>query len=150
MQRRSFLKKASVGVAAGAIAAPAIAQSSPSVSWRMATSWPKSLDTLYGGAELVCKRVAEITEGKFQIRTFAAGEIVPATQVLDAVQAGTVECGHTPMYYYFGKDPAFSLATCGLFGMNQRQNFAWWYFGGGAEAMAPLFKEYGCVGEKPE
>ena len=146
MQRRSFLKHATAGVAAGAVAAPAIAQSLPSVQWRMATSWPKSLDTLYGGAELTCRRVGEITDGKFQIRPFASGEIVPATQVLDAVQAGTVEVGHTPTYYYFGKDPAFTFGTSALFGLNQRQNFAWWYFGGGAEAMAPLFKEYGCVG----
>ncbi|HZP88941.1 MAG TPA: TRAP transporter substrate-binding protein DctP [Burkholderiales bacterium] len=145
MQRRSFLKQAGIGVAAGAVGAPAIAQPAPSVTWRMATSWPKSLDTLFGGAELICRRVGEITEGKFQIRPFAAGEIVPAIQVLDAVQAGTVEVGHTPPYYYFGKDPAFSFATSVPFGMNQRQNFAWWHFGGGAEAMAPLFKEYGCV-----
>src|SRR6185503_7837661 len=81
MKRRSFLKKAAVGVAAGSIAAPAIAQSQPSIQWRMAASWPKSLDTLFGGAELVAKRVAEMTDGKFQIRAFAAGEIVPALQV---------------------------------------------------------------------
>src|SRR5260221_14275400 len=77
MERRSFLKKAAAGVAAGAVAAPAIAQSQPTISWRMATSWPKSLDTLYGGAELVAKRVGEITDGKFTIRAFAAGESVP-------------------------------------------------------------------------
>src|SRR5262245_32438264 len=118
MQRRSFLKKASVGVAAGAVAAPAIAQSQPTLQWRMAASWPKSLDTLFGGAELVCRRVAEITDGKFQIRPFAAGEIVPALQVLDAVQAGTVEMGHTGTYYYFGKDPAFALACTVPFGPN--------------------------------
>jgi TRAP-type mannitol/chloroaromatic compound transport system substrate-binding protein len=111
----------------------------------MAASWPKSLDTLFGGMELIAKRVAEITDGKFQIRAFAAGEIVPALQVLDAVQAGTVEMGHTATYYYFGKDPAFALATSVPFGMTSRQNFAWWHFGGGAQAMAPLFKEYGCV-----
>jgi TRAP-type mannitol/chloroaromatic compound transport system substrate-binding protein len=152
MKRRSFLKKAAAGLALGGVAAPAIAQapavtsSQPSVTWRMATSWPKSLDTLYGGAELVTKRVAEITDGKFQIRAFAAGEIVPATQVLDAVQAGTVEMGHTAMYYYFGKDPAFAIATAICFGGNARQQNAWWHFGGGAEALAPLFKEYGCVG----
>ena len=109
MQRRSFLKKAAVGVAAGAVAAPAIAQSQPSIQWRMAASWPKSLDTIYGAAELVARRVGEITDGKFQIRTFAAGEIVPALQVLDAVQAGTVEMGHTAAYYYFGKDPTFAI-----------------------------------------
>lgn len=145
MQRRSFLKQAGAGVVTGSLAAPAIAQSSPNIAWRMAASWPKSLDTLYGGAELIARRVGELTEGKFQIRPFAAGEIVPALQVLDAVQAGTIEMGHTASYYYYGKDPAFCLGTAGLFGMNQRQNFAWWYFGGGAEAMAPLFKEYGCV-----
>ena len=80
------------------MAAPAIAESTPSIQWRMAASWPKSLDTLYGGAEHVCTRVSELTDGKFQIRPFAAGEIVPALQVLDAVQAGTVEMGHTAPY----------------------------------------------------
>src|SRR6185369_17504148 len=90
VKRRSFLKKAGVGLAAGtAVAAPAIVSAqAPTITWRMAASWPKSLDTLYGGAEFIAKRVAEITDGKFQIRTFAAGEIVPALQVLDAVQAG--------------------------------------------------------------
>src|SRR5947207_14407917 len=120
MKRRSFLKRAAAGLAVGSVAAPAIAQSSPTVQWRMATSWPKSLDTLFGGAELVAKRVGEITDGKFQIRAFAAGEIVPALQVLDAVQAGTVELGHTAPYYYFGKDPAWAFGTAVCFGMNAR------------------------------
>jgi len=88
--------------------------------------------------------VGEITDGKFQIRAFAAGEIVPALQVLDAVQAGTVELGHTAPYYYFGKDAAFALGTAVCFGMNTRQQNAWWHFGGGEQAMAPLFSEYGC------
>ena len=145
MERRSFLKKAAAGVAATTVAAPAIAQSQPSIQWRLAASWPKSLDTLYGGAELVARRVGEITDGKFTIRAFAAGEIVPALQVLDAVQAGTVELGHTATYYYFGKDPTFALGTSVCFGMNTRQNNAWWHFGGGREAMEPLFREYGCV-----
>jgi len=145
MQRRSFLGKAAVGVAAGTLAAPAVVRAQPSLQWRMAASWPKSLDTLFGGAELVAKRVAEITDGKFQIRVFAAGEIVPALQVLDAVQAGTIEMGHTAAYYSFGKDPAFAIASSIPFGLTTRQNYAWWYFGGGAEAMAPLFKQYGCI-----
>jgi TRAP-type mannitol/chloroaromatic compound transport system substrate-binding protein len=145
MQRRSFLKKAAAGVAAGTVAAPAIAQSQPAIQWRLAASWPKSLDTIYGAADLVARRVGEITDGKFQIRVFAAGEIVPALQVLDAVQAGTVEMGHTATYYYFGKDPTFALGTSVGFGGNMRQNYAWWFFGGGSEAMAPLFKEYGCI-----
>ncbi|TMH22143.1 MAG: twin-arginine translocation signal domain-containing protein, partial [Betaproteobacteria bacterium] len=96
MQRRSFLKKAGVGLAASAVAAPAIGQGTqPEVKWRLAASWPKSLDTLYGAAEHVSKRCASATNGKFQIQVFAAGEIVPALQVLDAVQNATVQCAHT-------------------------------------------------------
>ena len=149
MKRRAFLKKATAGATLGAAsfsaAAPAIAQSQPTIQWRLAASWPKSLDTLFGGAELLSRRVGEMTDGKFQIRAFAAGEIVPALQVLDAVQAGTVELGHTATYYYFGKDPAFALGTAVCFGGNARQQNAWWHFGGGREAMEPLFKDYGCV-----
>jgi TRAP-type mannitol/chloroaromatic compound transport system substrate-binding protein len=149
MKRRDFLKQAGLGAAgaAGAVALKeAIAQTPglPTLQWRMAASWPKSLDTLFGGAELVARRVGELTDGKFQIRAFAAGEIVPALQVLDAVQAGTVELGHTATYYYFGKDPAFAFGTAVCFGMNTRQQNAWWYFGGGEQAMAPLFSDYGC------
>lgn len=145
MERRSFLKKAGVGLAAGAVAAPAIAQQNPSIQWRLTSSFPKSLDTIYGAAEIVSKRVAEATEGKFQIRVFAAGEIVPGLQALDAVQAGTVEACHTAPYYYVGKDPAFAFATNIPFGLNARHQNAWMYYGGGMEAVAPLFKDYGCI-----
>ncbi len=143
MQRRSFLKKAAAGLAVGSVAAPAIAQSNPKISWRMTTSWPKSLDTIYGGAEMVAKWVGEMTDGNFQIRTFAGGEIVPGLQVLDAVQNGTCELGHTATYYYIGKDLGFAFGTCVPFGMNDRQSNAWWHFGGGKEIMEPLFTEYG-------
>src|ERR1700704_3607492 len=142
MQRRSFLKKAVAGVAASAVAAPAIAQSQPTVTWRCATSWPKSLDTLFGGAEWVAKRVAEITEGKFQIQVFAAGEIVPGLQVLDAVQSGTVECGHTALYYYFGKDDSFVFGSALPFGMNTRMQNAWLLHGGGQDLLNELLKGY--------
>jgi TRAP-type mannitol/chloroaromatic compound transport system substrate-binding protein len=104
MKRRQFLQSAGVGLAASAVAAPAIAQSSPEVKWRLTASWPKSLDTLYGGCEYFSKRVAEITDNKFRIQVFAAGEIVPGLQVLDAVGNGTVEMGNTALYYYFGKN----------------------------------------------
>ena len=73
MKRREFLKAAGVGVATSTIAAPAIAQSMPELKWRLTASWPKSLDTLYGGCEYFAKRVAEITDNKFQIQVFAAG-----------------------------------------------------------------------------
>src|SRR6201997_2781679 len=111
MKRREFLKAAGAGMAATAIAAPAIAQSMPEIKWRLTASWPKSLDTLYGCAEMMAKVVAEATDNKFQIQTFAAGEIVPGLQVLDAVQNGTVEMGHSASYYYFGKDPTFTFGT---------------------------------------
>ena len=146
MKRREFLKAAGVGVATSAIAAPAIAQSMPETKWRMTASWPKSLDTLYGGCELFVKRVAEITDNKFQIQLFAAGEIVPGLQVLDAVQAGTVEMGSTAAYYYFGKDPAFTFGTALPFGLNARQINAWQTFGGGNELMNELFASYNCIG----
>jgi TRAP-type mannitol/chloroaromatic compound transport system substrate-binding protein len=145
MKRRAFLQKAAVGLAAGTVAAPAIAQSQPAIQWRLASSFPKSLDTIFAAADIVSKRVAEITENKFQIRVFAAGEIVPGLQVLDAVQNGTVECGHTAPYYYVGKDPAFALGTAIPFGLNARQQIAWKYYGGGHEAMAQLFKDYNVV-----
>src|SRR5512138_506752 len=139
MTRRTFLKKAAAGVAAGTLAAPAIAQSQPTINWRMAASWPKSLDTLYGGAELVSKRVAQASGGKFNIKVFAAGEIVGGLQVMDAVQNGTVECGHTAAYYYFGKDQNIA------FGLNSRQQYAWYNHGGGLELMREFYKEYNIV-----
>ena len=145
MKRRAFLKKAAAGLTAGAVAAPAIAQSQPKVQWRLASSFPKSLDTIYGAADILSKRVSESTDGNFQIRVFAAGEIVPGLQVLDAVQNGAVECGHTAPYYYVGKDPAFAFATALPFGLNARQQNAWMYYGGGLQAVADLFKDYGCI-----
>jgi Bacterial extracellular solute-binding protein, family 7 len=117
MKRREFLKVGGIGLAASGVAAPAVAQSMPEVKWRLAASWPKSLDTLYGGCEYFCKRVAEITDRRFQIQPFAAGEIVPGLQVLDAVSNGTVEMGNTALYYYWGKNPAFTFGTSLPFGL---------------------------------
>ena len=145
MKRREFLKRAGAGVAAGAAAAPARAQSQPQIRWRMASSFPKSLDALYGSAEQIGGRVSGMTDGKFEIRVFAAGEIVPALQVLDAVQNGTVECGQTASYYYVGKNPALAFDTTLPFGMNCRQQNAWMYYGGGLKLMRQLFRQYNIV-----
>jgi TRAP-type mannitol/chloroaromatic compound transport system substrate-binding protein len=147
MKRREFLKSAGVGLAASAtIAAPAIAQSMPELKWRMATSWPKSLDTLFGGCEYFGKRMAEMTDNKFQIQVFAAGEIVPGLQVLDAVQNGTVEIGNTACYYYAGKDPAFTFGTALPFGLNTRQMNAWLRFGEGEALMNELMAKFNVIG----
>ena len=111
MQRRSFLSKAALGAGAGVLAAPAVAQTLPTIQWRLASSFPKSLDTIFGAVDTFSKRVSALTSGRFQIRVSAGGEIVPGLQVMDAVQAGTVEMGHTASYYYFGKDATFSFDT---------------------------------------
>jgi TRAP-type mannitol/chloroaromatic compound transport system substrate-binding protein len=146
MKRREFLKAAGVGVAASAVAAPAVAQTMPEVKWRLTASWPKSLDTLYGGCEYFAKRIAEITDNRFQIQVFAAGEIVPGLQVLDAVQAGNVEMGNTAMYYYWGKDPSFTFGTALPFGFNARQMSAWLRFGDGEALLNELLKNYNSIG----
>jgi TRAP-type mannitol/chloroaromatic compound transport system substrate-binding protein len=131
MKRRKFLTAMGAGAAAIVVAKPAIAQSMPELKWRMTASWPKSLDTLFGACTTIAKYVSEATDGKFQIQTFAAGEIVPGLQVLDSVQSGTVEMGHTAMYYYIGKDPTWALFCSYPFGPNARQQNAWYYFGDG-------------------
>ena len=125
MKRRQFIKAASVGLAAAAVASPAVAQSMPELKWRLTASWPKSLDTLFGACEVFSKAVAEATDNKFQIQTFAAGEIVPALQALDAASNATVEIAYTGSYYYFGKDPTFAYGTSVAFGPNQRLNQGW-------------------------
>ena len=136
MKRREFLKAGGLGLAASAaVAAPAIAQSMPEVKWRLTSSFPKSLDTLWGASETFSKYCAEATDGKLQIQTFAAGEIVPGLQALDAVQAGTVEMCHTATYYSFGKDPTWALFCAVPFGLNCRQQNAWFTEGGGQKLM---------------
>jgi len=146
MERRKFLKGAGAGLATGAAMMPTLSRAQaaalPEVKWRLASSFAKSLDTIYGAAEAMSKRVAAATGGKFQIQVFAGGEIVPGLQVLDAVQNGTVQCGHTAPYYYWGKDPAFALGTAVPFGLNARQMNAWTIFGGGLELLRDFYKTY--------
>jgi len=148
MERRSFLKHAGAGAVAGAtalVAAPAIAQSTPAVKWRLASSFPKSLDTIYGGADDLANRVRALTDGKFDIRPFAAGEIVPGLQVMDAVKDGTVECGHTAPFYFFGKNAAFAFDCAVPFGLTARQMNAWLYVGGGLQLMREFYGVYNIV-----
>jgi TRAP-type mannitol/chloroaromatic compound transport system substrate-binding protein len=149
MQRRKFLKVAGAGMAASAVAAPAIAQSMPEIKWRLTASWPKSLDTLYGTCESFAKYIAEATDNKFQVQVFAAGEIVPGLQVLDAVENGTVEVCHTATYYFIGKDPTWALFCAVPFSLNTRQQNAWYYDGDGLKLMNAFgqkFNVYCLVG----
>ncbi|EJW11733.1 TRAP transporter solute receptor [Rhodovulum sp. PH10] len=148
MKRRQFLGALGAGTAAAAttVAAPAIAQSAPEVRWRLASSFPKSLDTIYGAAEVMAKQVSDMTDGKFQIQVFAGGEIVPGLQALDATTSGTVEMCHTVSYYYVGKDPTFAIAAAVPFGLNARQQNAWLFQNGGNEEFNRFFKKYGVYG----
>jgi TRAP-type mannitol/chloroaromatic compound transport system substrate-binding protein len=142
MKRRQFLKVASAGIAASAVAAPAIAQSMPEVRWRLTASWPKSLDTLWGSCETFSKYLAEATDNKFQVQSFAAGEIVPGLQALDAVENGTVEACHTAAYYFIGKDPTWALFCAVPFGLNTRQQNAWFSDGDGLKLMNEFGKKF--------
>ena len=142
MKRRQFLKGAGLGLAATTVAAPAIAQSMPEVKWRLTSSFPKSLDTIYGAADVFAKHVAEASDNKIQIQVFAAGEIVPGLQAADAVQNGTVEMCHTAPYYYVGKDPSFAFGTCVPFGLNARQTTAWFYHNGGMDMLNEFYKKF--------
>jgi TRAP-type mannitol/chloroaromatic compound transport system substrate-binding protein len=149
MQRRSFIHKASIGAAgaaAAAIAAPALGQTGlPEVRWRLASSFPKSLDTIFGAADVISRIVSQGTSGKFQIQVFAGGEIVPPFGVVDAVQNGTIQCAHTCPYYFFGKDPTFAFGTAVPFGLNARQQNAWMYHGGGMALMREFLTSYNIV-----
>ena len=146
MKRRDFLKGAGagLGVAAATLSPKAFADL-PTIKWRLASSFPKSLDTIYGAAEQLSDSINKITGGKFQIRVHAGGELVPGLQVFDAVQQGTVECGHTASYYYVGKNMAFVFDTAMPFGLTARQQNAWMYFGGGLKLTRELFKPYNIV-----
>ena len=145
MQRRSFIKHTGMAGILAAATAPAFAQAGPEVKWRLASSFPKSLDTIIGSAEVISKRVAAGTGNKFQIQVFAGGEIVPPFGVVDAVQNGTVQCAHTAPYYFFGKDPTFAFGTAIPFGMNNRQQNAWMIHGGGRQLFNDFLKEYSIV-----
>jgi TRAP-type mannitol/chloroaromatic compound transport system substrate-binding protein len=145
MKRRTFLKGGAVAGATtliAAIAAPAIAQGAPEIKWRLTSSFPKSLDTIFGTAQTFAKYVADATDNKFQIQTFAAGEIVPGLQALDAVSSATIEMAQTPLYFYIGKEPALAYATGAPFGMNHRHQHSWWSFGGGAELCNEALKPF--------
>ena len=149
MNRRSAIKNtltAAAGLAAAAtLARPSIAQSAPKISWRMTSSFPKTLDTIFGAATTMANYVREATDGNFDIQVFAAGELVPPLQAADAVASGTVEACHTASYYYWGKDPSWALATAVPFMFNSRQMNAWLAYGGGNDLINEFFATQGLL-----
>jgi TRAP-type mannitol/chloroaromatic compound transport system substrate-binding protein len=156
LHRREFLKKATVaggaaalGACGGAETGGAVTQeaaaSGPRVAWRLATSFPRSLDLIHGAGEHIAARVSALTGGNFTMRVYAAGEIVPALQVMDAVQQGTVQCGVSPGYYYIGKSPALAFDSSVPFGLSTRQQLAWFYHGGGLDLLNSVYADFGIV-----
>jgi TRAP-type mannitol/chloroaromatic compound transport system substrate-binding protein len=129
--------------AVAAVASPAIAQGA--VKWRLASSFPKSIEGLWGAGPTLAKFVDEMSGGKFTIDTFAAGEIVPGLQVLDAVANGTVECGHSYSGYYIGKNPTLIFDGSLPFGMTPRQQNAWYLYGDGKKLMDDIYDGLGVV-----
>jgi TRAP-type mannitol/chloroaromatic compound transport system substrate-binding protein len=152
LRRRRFIKLAAVGAAGATVAGckpqehsgPAV-HTGDRVQWRLVSSFPRGLDTLYGSSELLAKRLEALSGGRFRIRPHPAGEIVPGLQVLDAVQQGTVQVGHTASYYFTGKNPALAFDAGVPFGLTARQQFAWLYHGGGSELMQDLFADFNVV-----
>ena len=145
MERRAFVGRAGLAGVLVAGAAPAIVHAQSTLRWRLASSFPKSLDTIFGAAEVFAKKVGELTGGKFQISVHAAGEIMPAFGVVDAVQNGTVEMAHTAPYYFFGKDETFALGCAIPFGLNSRQMTAWMFEGNGLKLMREFYRSYNII-----
>ena len=144
MDRRSLIKNAGLaGVLAAGIAPAVHAQTA--VRWRLASSFPKALDTIYGGAEVFAKHVKAMSGGKFEISVHAGGEISPPFGVVDAVQQGSVEMAHTAPYYFFGKNECFALGCAIPFGLNSRQMSAWMYEGNGMKLMRDFYAKYNII-----
>jgi len=144
ISRRHFNRLAA-GSSAVAVASPAIAQSAPTIKWRLTSSFPRSAEALWGASPTVARLVGEMSDGKFTMTTFSAGEIVPGLQVLDAVANGTVECGHTYPGYYVGKYPALIFDGSLPFGLTYRQQNAWYLFGDGKKLLDEIYDSLGVV-----
>lgn len=147
MQRRQFLRTGgATALVAPSLAAPAIAQSAPEIKWRMTSSFSKTVETIYRTAQVICRYIGEATDNKFQIVAHATGELTASRQALDAVSSGAIECAHTPLFFYAGKDPTLGLGSGLPFGLNARQQLSWWTFGGGAEIINASLKKLGAHG----
>ena len=145
MERRSFVRSAGIAGVLAAGAAPAVVNAQANIRWRLTSSFPKSLDTLFGVSDVFAKKVSDMTGGKFQISTHGPGELVPAFGTVDAIQNGTVEMASTAPYYYFGKDPTFAIGCAIPFGLNSRQMTAWMYEGNGLKLMRDFYRTYNII-----
>ena len=144
MDRRSLIKHAGIAGVLSAGVAPAV-HAQAAIRWRLASSFPKSLDTIFGAADTFARQIKAMSGGKFEVSVHAAGELMPAFGVVDGVQYGTIECAHTAPYYFFGKDETFALGCAIPFGLNSRQMTAWMYEGNGLKLMREFYAKYNMV-----
>ncbi len=145
MDRRSIIKNAGLAGVLAMGAAPAVHAQGVNIRWRLASSFPKSLDTIHGASDVFARAVKQMSGGKFEISVHAAGELMPAFGVVDGVQQGSVEMAHTAPYYFFGKDETFALGCAIPFGLNSRQMSAWMYEGNGGTLMREFYAKYNIV-----
>ena len=145
MDRRSLIKQAGIGGVLAAGAASAVQAQGRTVRWRLASSFPKSLDILIGGTEAFAREVSDLSHGKFIISVHPADDLMPAFAVVDGVQSGAVECAHTAPYYFYGKDEAFALDCSIPFGLNSRQLSAWMFAGNGLKLMREFYANFNIV-----
>jgi TRAP-type mannitol/chloroaromatic compound transport system substrate-binding protein len=144
MDRRSLIKQAGLASILAAGVAPAV-HAQAAIRWRLASSFPKSLDTIFGAATVFSDAVKKMSGGKFEISVHAAGELMPAFGVVDGVQQGSVEVAHTAPYYFFGKDECFALGCAIPFGLNSRQMTAWMVEGNGLKLMREFYAKYNII-----
>lgn len=141
MDRRSVIKNAGIAGILAAGAAPAV-HAQAAVRWRLAASFPKSLDTIFGSAEMFAKTIKALSGGKFEVSVHAAGELMPAFGVVDAIQNDTVEMAQTAPYYFTGKSSIFAFGCAVPFGLNARQMDAWMEHGNGRKLMDAFYANY--------
>lgn len=153
MKRRDFLGAAGVGLAAGALTgcepvSRADCESSGDdrvFRWKMVTSWPKNFPGVGAGAERFARLVTEMTRGRLEVQVYAAGELVPALEVFDAVSRGAAEMGHSAPYYWKGKVPAAQFFCALPFGPNAQEMNAWLHHGGGIQLWEDAYEPYGLL-----
>jgi len=144
MQRRKLLQHTGLAGILAAGVTPAV-HAQASVRWRLASSFPKSLDTIFGAADVFSRQVKALSGGRFEVSVHAAGELMPAFGVVDGVQQGSIEMAHTAPYYFFGKDETFALGCAIPFGLNSRQMTAWMYEGNGLKLMREFYAKYNII-----
>jgi TRAP-type mannitol/chloroaromatic compound transport system substrate-binding protein len=142
MDRRSLIKNAGIAGVLAAGAAPAVYAQGANVRWRLASSFPKSLATIFGSSEMFAKTIKALSGGKFEVSVHAAGELMPAFGVVDGIQNGTVEMAQTASYYFTGKDPIFAFGCAVPFGLTARQTDAWMEHGNGRKLMDDFYAKY--------